>query len=72
MMTAIERVQLQNQALMGRRHQLEAVYSALLKLEMMGLTLENGMVECNPPEDINPLRWKAMLVFAVNNQGEIT
>ncbi len=49
---------------MNCRWQMDMVASAVLKLDMMGLTPENGMVECPPPKGINPFRWKAMVVHA--------
>lgn len=58
---------LMSRAFENRKAQIEAVYSALLKLDMMGLTLPSGMVECPPPQDIDPFRWKAMLNHAINN-----
>lgn len=51
----------------NRIAQLQAVESALLKLELMGLTIQNGMIGCNPPVDIYHPRWKAMLTFYINN-----
>jgi len=66
-MSPIEILELQNRALEGKREQLNAVYHALLKLQMMGLTIQSGMVQCPPPANIHPSRWKAMLVFAVAN-----
>jgi hypothetical protein len=56
------------QAAMNRRDQLDRVSSAVLKLEMMGLTPYNGMVECPPPDGIDPFRWKAMLIQEWNNK----
>lgn len=58
---------LYSRAHLGRRNQLNAVASAVLKLDMLGLTLENGMIECPPPSDIHPFRWKAMLNHAIVN-----
>ena len=40
--------------------------SALLKLDMMQLTPENGMSEIPPPEGVNPARGKAMVTQAYN------
>ena len=40
--------------------------SALLKLQVMGLTLENGLSELPPPNGVHPSRWKAMLTHAYN------
>lgn len=38
--------------------------NALLKLQLMGLTPENGVVELEVPEGITPERWKAMVIHA--------
>ena len=56
----------------NRREQLDAVGASVLKLQMMGLTPENGMVECPPPRGINPFRWKAMVIhaFKMLDKGE--
>lgn len=59
----MERALLAQRAYKNRIAQLQAVESALLKLELMGLTIQ----ECNPPVDIYPPRWKAMLTFYINN-----
>ena len=61
MMTPDEKMMLHARAWNDRREQIDAVSSATIKLEMMGLTPENGMVECPPPSNIDPLRWRAMI-----------
>jgi hypothetical protein len=38
--------------------------AALLKLDIMQLTPEQGMVELAVPEGISPARWKAMVTHA--------
>lgn len=50
-----------------KQAQKDAVAAAMLKLDMMGLTVENGMVECPPPEGTHPSRWKAMLKSVERN-----
>lgn len=42
----------------------EHVSAAILKLQMLGLTPENGMVELPVPEGIHPMRWKAVVKSA--------
>lgn len=44
-----------------------AALSAALKLDMMGLTPENGMVECPAPEGVDSARWKAMVTNIFKN-----
>lgn len=68
-MTTLEQYQLMNKALEGRRYQNERVAQAVLKLQLMGLTPDTGMVECIPPSDINPLRWRGMIKLAWNYPG---
>lgn len=55
------------EAIMNRRVQVDAVASAVLTIEMMGLTLETGMVQCPPPHGFHPLRWKAMIAHTLIN-----
>jgi hypothetical protein len=52
-----------------KRIQDEAVASAILKLDLMGLTPEKDMIECPPPVNyrIHPLRWRAMVRSAFRN-----
>lgn len=49
------------------REQNEHLSAALLKLQIMGLTPENGMVELEVPNGISPARWKAMVTHAFYN-----
>ncbi len=60
-MTNTEKYWLQSRAYAARKLQIEAVSSAIIKLQIMGLTPENGMVECPCPEGIHPSRWTAMI-----------
>lgn len=61
----------QTKAYHGRRMQIEAVSSALLKLDMMGFDVYTGLKYCEVPHGIHPFRWKAMLLHAFNNKGQI-
>ena len=45
----------------------DAIAAAVLKIQMMGLTFPACMVECPPPKDIHPLRWRAMIQSALQN-----
>lgn len=56
-----EQIRLMYEAGEHRRFQIDFVGSALLKIEMMGLSLEDGIKECMPPARIHPFRWKAMI-----------
>jgi hypothetical protein len=51
----------------ARREQEDSVSSALLKIEMMGLTFPECMVQCPVPDGIHPLRWRAMIQHALKN-----
>ena len=59
------------QAAMNRRDQIDRVSSAVLKLEIMGLTPYNGMIECPPPNGVDPFRWKAMILNYFINEGKV-
>ncbi len=58
---------LSHEAYTNKRIQKEAVASAVMKLQMLGLTIDNGMVECPPPDKVHPFRWRAMIASAMNN-----
>lgn len=67
-MNKMEIMAMRMAAVQNRREQIDAVSAAILKLSMLNLTWKEGMVECPPPSNINPLRWRAMLSnFVVNN-----
>lgn len=70
-MTKLEQTAMRFQAAQNRRDQIEAVSSACLKLEMMGLQIPAGLIECPPPANIDPLRWKAMILTFIINEGNI-
>lgn len=59
------------QAIQNRKEQIEAVSSACLKLSMLNLTWKDGMVECPPPSNIDPLRWRAMIINFIVNEGNV-
>jgi hypothetical protein len=69
MLSPMEKAILREKSQEGRRTQLEAVTSAVLKLQMLDLTPENGMVQCPPPANIDPLRWRAMVRHYFYNEG---
>jgi hypothetical protein len=68
-MDQMERYRLKVKAQENRREQLEAVSAAAIKLHMLGLTPENGMVNCPPPANTDPLRWRAMIRNYFYNEG---
>ena len=68
-MNKLEIMAMRLEAVQNRRLQIEAVSSAILKLQMLGLTPENGMVECPPVHNIDPLRWRAMIRHFFYNEG---
>lgn len=51
----------------ARREQADYIAGALLKIQIMGLTYPECMVECVVPQGINPMRWKAMIHHALQN-----
>lgn len=50
-----------------RKELIGHVSAALLKIQMMGLTFPECMVECEAPEGIHPLRWRAIIKSALQN-----
>ena len=59
----------QNLQMERRRDIEEAISAALIKIDMMGLTFPECMVECPVPNGIHPSRWRAMIQQALRNGG---
>jgi len=69
-MTPMEALALRIQAKQNRREQMDAVASACIKMQMYPTLLE-GLGQCPPPANTNPLRWRAMIINFIVNEGNV-
>lgn len=69
-MNKLEIMAMRMQAVQNRREQLDAVASACIKMQMYP-TLNEGLGHCPPPANTHPLRWRAMIINFIVNDGNV-